>query len=88
MLFSFYRLLFAIKSVAPLSSIEQHVESDLESSNPFGMAFAVAISDALVRDSHGLRDRSDPFPKVAEVASQCLGCCVHFLIALKRDFGN
>jgi hypothetical protein len=81
-------LFFAVgKSVAPLSSIEQHVHSDFESSNPFGMTFAVADSDALVRDSHRLWYWPDPFPKVAEVASQCLGCRVHFLITLERDFG-
>jgi hypothetical protein len=46
-----------------LSSIEQHAHSDLESSNPFGIAFAIANSDALVRDSHRLRDRPDPVRK-------------------------
>jgi hypothetical protein len=44
------------------------------------MAFAFANIDALVCDPYGLRYWPDPFPKAAEVASQCLGCGVHFFI--------
>ncbi len=73
---------------ARLSSIEENVHSDLESSNPFGIAFAVANSDALVRDPHGLRYRPNPFAEVAEVASQCLGCRVHSFDTLERDFAD
>jgi hypothetical protein len=83
----FYSCLFVSWSVAPLSSIQQHAKSDLVSSHPFGVAFAIANSDALVRDPNGLRYRPDPFPKVAEVASQCLSCRVHFLDSLELDFG-
>jgi hypothetical protein len=79
---------FRLKSVAPLNSIEQHVHSDLESSNPFGLAFAVANSDALIRDFHRLRYRPDPFPQVAVVAIQCLGCRVHSFDTLERDFAD
>ena len=74
--------------VASLSSIEQNAHSGLEGSNPFGIAFAVANSDALVCDFHRLRYRPDPFPKVAEVASQCLGCRVHSFDTLERDFAD
>jgi hypothetical protein len=73
---------------APLSGIEENVQSYLESSNPFGIAFAVANSDALVRDSHRLRYWPDPFAEVAEVASQCLGCRVHSFDTLERDFAD
>jgi hypothetical protein len=72
----------------PLSRIEENVQSYLESSNPFRIAFTVANSDALVRDSHRLRYRRDPFPQVAEVARQCLGCRVHSFDTLERDFAD
>jgi hypothetical protein len=86
-MFSFHLTATPFRTL-PLSSIKQRSKSDLVSSHPFGMALAIANGDALIRDPYRLRYWPDPFPKVAEVASQWLACRVHSFDTLERDFAD